>query len=393
VVVAAHPPVRAAHRRGTAPVTQPGVDVVLALAYRTWADGLKVGFAYSPERICVQLRDDPTIPRLLVANPLRSRLGLLAGRGRTQAPSFSDDPTRRLAQPYRWRRGEPTDRDEAVRVYRRLDHYLQRRRDDADTVLVTCHPVLAAVADRDRWRDVVLYAWDDYRGGAGSWDLVQWAYDTLAERDVNVIGVTSEVLRRIGARRATVVPNGIVATEYDEAGPLPAWFSAVPGRIAFYAGSLQRRIDVDALSALARDLGPDWTLVLVGPMQDPVWFARLREEPNVVIREAEPRPVVLAMMADADVCLVPHVAGTEEMSPLKVYEYLGAGSPVVATDLEPMRGLSDRCLLVEPGGSLTPAVRRAAALPSESAAELAAFRAEHDWSSRYHDFRLAALGY
>jgi hypothetical protein len=99
------------------------------------------------------------------------------------------------------------------------------------------------------------------------------------------------------------------------------------------------------------------------------------------------------MMAAADVCLVPHIAGTEDMSPLKVYEYLGAGTPVVATDLAPMRGLSETCLLVPAGESLLSAVLAAAALPPADPATVAAFRARHDWGARYAVWRRAVLGY
>jgi teichuronic acid biosynthesis glycosyltransferase TuaH len=65
---------------------------------------------------------------------------------------------------------------------------------------------------------------------------------------------------------------------------------------------------------------------------------------------------------------------------------------VVATDLPPMRGISDRCLLVEPGQPLAPAIVEAATLPDSTTAELAAFRERHDWSHRYRDWRAAALG-
>jgi glycosyltransferase involved in cell wall biosynthesis len=367
-------------------------NVVIALGYRTWADGLKVGYAFPPERISVQLRDDATIPQILLANPYRSRLSRWMP-GRITPPPFSTDPSRRLVHPYRWRRSDPTTVAASVRTYRRLDRWLRAQTDPLDSVLVTSHPVLAAVADQEAWRDVTYYAWDDFRGIPGMRELFDWAYRTLAENDVNLVAVTEAIVRVIGAARSIVVPNGILASEYDEAGPVPQWFTALPGRVAFYAGSLQRRIDVGALTALARDLGPDWTVALVGPMQDPEWFRGLEAEPNVVIHGPEPRTRILSMMAAADVCLVPHIAGTEDMSPLKVYEYLGAGAPVVATDLEPMRGLSTRCLLVPAGESLTQPVLEAAALPAADPEEVTAFRAEHDWTARYQAWRMAVLGY
>lgn len=366
------------------------VDVVYALGYRTWADGSKVGFAFSPERIATRLRDDASVGRVVLVDPVRSHLRRLVPT-RPLPPPFSTDRTREHVRPMRWKRGEPTTRDEAVRVQLRVDRDLRRRINPADSVLVTSHPVLAAVADRSAWRDVVFYAWDDFRGVPDSLLLVEWAYEELVSRDVHVIAVAQAILDLIGARRSTLVPNGIVAADFEEQAEVPAWFADLEGPVAFYAGSLQRRIDVAALQVLADDL-PDWTVVLVGPLQDPDVFTELAARPNVLIRPAEPRPQVLAMMAVADVCLVPHVAETDRMSPLKVYEYLGAGAPVVATDLGPMRGLSRHCRLVAPGGRLAPEVLAAAAEPRATAAEVQQFRSEHDWDRRYLAWRAAVLG-
>ena len=170
------------------------------------------------------------------------------------------------------------------------------------------------------------------------------------QRDVNVIGVTQAIVDRIGARRGSVVPNGISAGDYERLGPLPSWFAELSRPIALYAGSLEDRVDVAAVEQCARDL-PDWTVVLVGHLTAPSLFTLLAARPNVVVRGREPRSSVLAMMSASDVCLIPHRRTPMcpwQWSPLKLYEYLGAGAPVCATDLPPMRGVSDRCMLVAP---------------------------------------------
>ena len=372
-------------------MTSGGVpDVLYALAYRTWADGAKVGYAFSAERIAEQLRDDTTLPRVVLADPLRSHLNRL--RKAPEAPIFSSDPTRQHLRPRRWARGEPTDVAEAKKVLQRLDRRLAARVDPSRTVLVTSHPVLAAVADTSRWRDVAYYAWDDYRGVPGCDDVVRWAYAEIAARQVPVVAVTQAILDLIGTTHGTVVPNGILASDLDHLPPVPDWFAELSGPVAFYAGGLQRRIDVKALAALASDL-PEWTVVLVGPMQEPDQFQALADLDNVLIRDAEPRPRVLAMMSAADVCLVPHVAETAWMSPLKVYEYLACGAEVVATDVEPMRGLSSHCHLVPEGTPLAPAVLAASAAPRATAQEVRDFRSTHDWGKRYLDWRAVVLGY
>ncbi|MDH2414826.1 glycosyltransferase [Nocardioides sp. CER19] len=374
-------------------------SVVLSLAFHTWADGVPRQMSWSPDRVAQQLCDDPTVDTLLVADPLRSQLARLRRRAVAPDEGFPAGPSRRFVQPRRWRRGDTHDRAGSTRAYQRLDRWLADRNEEAgwpQAVLVTCHPVLAAVADRSRWADVVYYGWDDwltYPPMAAARDLMAWSYAEMATRDVKVVGVTQAIVDRVGASRSAVVPNGISLADYASPAQTPDWFEAVEKPVAFYAGAMEDRVDVEALEDLARDL-PDWSLVLVGHMQDPTRFERLLQQPNVVFHELQPRPEVLAMMAAADVCLVPHrrTPMSVAMSPLKLYEYLAAGAPVVAADLEPMRGVSDRCLLVEPGARLAPTVRRAAQLPRATADEIARFRGDNDWSSRYRDWAAAALG-
>ncbi|MFC7494577.1 MULTISPECIES: glycosyltransferase [unclassified Nocardioides] len=374
-------------------------SVVYALAYQTWADGAGRGMSWSADRMAAELCADPQVASLLVADPLRSQASRLRQRRRPWDAGFPDDPSRTLVRPRRWRRSDSSDLRTTARDYARLDRRLRRHGRDRgmqDPVLVTCHPVLAAVADRDEWADVVYYGWDDwlsYPPFQPARDLISWSYQEMAARDVHVIGVTQAIVERIGSGRGTVVPNGIAAADFEQLGELPDWFTRLEGPVAFYAGSLEERVDVAALTACARDL-PEWTFVLVGYLAQPDLFADIARLPNVLLLGLEPRPVILAMMSAADVCLVPHrrTPMTIAMSPLKLFEYLGAGAPVVATDLPPMRGISERCLLVEPGEPLAPAVVAAAALPSGTAAELTAFRARHDWSGRYRDWRTAALG-
>ena len=374
-------------------------SVVFALAYQTWADAVEREMSWSADQMAYQLCNDPQVRAVVVANPLRSQLSRLRSREIAADAAFPANESRTLLQPRRMRRHDSFRQSPTVRRYERLDRWLRRRAtsvDDEAPVLVSCHPVLAAVADRSAWADVVYYGWDDwlsYPPFQRARALISVCYAQMAARDVKVIGVTPAIVDRIGAPRAMVVPNGISAVDYEHLGPVPPWFAELRHPIALYAGSLEQRIDVAAVDRCAADL-PGWTFVLVGHLQEPSLFTGLADRPNVLVRERVPRPSVLAMMAAADVCLVPHqqTPMSVAMSPLKLYEYLGAGTAVVATDLPPMRGISERCILLEPGTPLAPAVRAAGALPAAKTAEVAAFREANDWSQRYRLWRAAALG-
>ena len=372
-------------------------SVAFAFAYHTWADAARRDFSWSADQMAVHLLADSSVLSVVVSDPLRSRLSRVKRHDIAPAEGFPRDRSRTLVRPFQWRRHDAVNMS-AARAYSRFDRWLSRQAPERGaTVLVTCHPVHAAVADRRHWRDVVYYAWDDwleYPPFEGARPLYAWSYAEMTRRDVHVIGVSQAVVHHVGAARSTVVPNGVSPDDYRALPPAPTWFSALRRPLAFYAGALERRVDVDGLVRLARDL-PDWTVVLVGPMHEPELFHGLSGEPNVHVRGAVPRQQVLAMAAAADVCLIPHreTPMSRAMSPLKLYEYLGAGTPVVATDLPPMRGVSERCILVSSGEPMAPAIRRAAAMPPQSDEHLREFFDRHSWDERYATWRRAALGF
>lgn len=98
---------------------------------------------------------------------------------------------------------------------------------------------------------------------------------------------------------------------------------------------------------------PEAVFVLVGG--DRKAMAQMREDANrlqvngsLLLTGRKPRDEMPAYMAMADLLVSPRVYG--DNLPLKVFDYLAAGRPIVATDLPSHRALLDesRAILVEP---------------------------------------------
>jgi glycosyltransferase involved in cell wall biosynthesis len=106
-----------------------------------------------------------------------------------------------------------------------------------------------------------------------------------------------------------------------------------------YVGVLDFRLDTALLAFLA-ERHPDWSLALVGPQKsDTEDLTRLREMPNVRFLGNRPIAQLPAYIKKMDVCTIPYVLNdyTHHIFPLKLYEYMAAGKPIVATDMEEMR--------------------------------------------------------
>ena len=211
------------------------------------------------------------------------------------------------------------------------------------------------------------------------------SFELLARRRRRVAAVSTTVLERIAPwGPSAVVPNGLEPAEWLGDPTPPEWLEQLGHPLLLYVGSLDSRLDVAGLLTIAREL-PEATVLLAGPLLDPPHLAPLRAAPNVQVRPALGRPEVTGLIRGADVGLIPHVRSrlTEAMSPLKLYEYLAGGLPVVAADLPPMRGVDPRVTLVAAGEDYPRAVRAALARGPATEERRLAFMRASSWSARH----------
>ncbi len=132
------------------------------------------------------------------------------------------------------------------------------------------------------------------------------------------------------------VENGVDPGAFGAPAPRPPDVPDSGGPIAGYHGMIARWFDFDLMDQVARDRR-DIHFVLVGPVDPDTVDAlsALTRHPNVHHLGPRPSSEIAAYVQSFDVGLVPFVVDdlTEAVSPLKMYEYMAAGVPVVATQL------------------------------------------------------------
>jgi teichuronic acid biosynthesis glycosyltransferase TuaH len=378
-------------------------DVVFTFAWVNWEAAQRRGMNFSEDRLLLRLFADARVRRLIVADTARSAPIKLA-RDLLERPRGDDGfPTtdaRRRVQPLRWRRDDPAGPRAArrwVASYERTLRHAAGRMGMERPTIVTFHPLIAAFGDFAWAGPVTYYAMDDWASHPAKrrWrPLLTAAHAEIGARRRRVVAVSSAILELIRPTGpAIVVPNGIEPTEWTAVNEPPAWMADAPRPRLIYTGSLDGRLDRAWLTTLASAL-PEASIHLVGRVLDAEHLAALGTLPNVTIHPNVDRAAIAATVAGADLGLLPHVDTplTRAMSPLKVYEYLAAGLPVAATDLEPVRTLGPRVALAPSGGDFTTAVRTALALGRASEDERQGFIAANSWERRHAqilDFALA----
>ncbi|HWJ42248.1 MAG TPA: glycosyltransferase, partial [Solirubrobacterales bacterium] len=322
-------------------------DAVFTFDEITWDAAQRRGMCFPTDRVALALAADRRVGRLLICNQPRSAPVKLVKDALRRPAAFPATDRVHLYEPLRLRRRDPVSPAALQRAYARYGRRLRRaaeKRGLSRPAVVTAHPFVAAFADLDWAGPVTLLASDDWAAHPA---YERWrpayldAYERVARRRLRVCAVTQTIVERIDPQGpAAVVPNGVDPEEWLAVGSPPGWLTRLPGPRFLYVGTLDSRLDVGAVLAVAR-AWRQGSVVLAGPIADPDHLVRLHEEPNVHFPGPVPRDQVAALAHAADACLVPHrrLPLTEAMSPLKIFEYMAGGGPVAATDLPPLRGI------------------------------------------------------
>lgn len=147
--------------------------------------------------------------------------------------------------------------------------------------------------------------------------------------------------------------------------PVPADWPLTEGPVLIFIGAIDAyKLDLPLLEALM-ERTPQWTYLFIGPVGNPSTdVSGWGRFPHV--HQLGPRPYesLPSYLARADVALLPLQLNdyTRHMYPMKFFEYLAAGRPVVATAIPSLLDQGDVALLCPPqAAAFEVAIRRALA--------------------------------
>lgn len=191
------------------------------------------------------------------------------------------------------------------------------------------------------------------------------AQDAALCRAADLVIVCSHALeqsRQAQSRNIFLLPNGVDVEHYKNVAQPASRESAWPAPVLGYTGSLHSaRVDVDLVIALARAF-PQGTVALVGPDSlNARARGLLEKQRNIRLPGAVSYACIPETMARFDVCIVPHVESsfTESLNPIKLWEYLASGKPVVSTNVAGFRDYAHLCHIATGAENFIAACRKA----------------------------------
>lgn len=194
------------------------------------------------------------------------------------------------------------------------------------------HPVVLWMswAKTQAWMDVIkpdLAVYDCLD------DFEQWReYEYLLVPRIDMVVTTAEALYSKMQNRHHNIVMAKNGCEYDhfadpDAHPVPADWPVKSGKAVGYVGALGHWVDHELILKVARE----WPVVLIGP---PFGMPNLQHD-NIYRLGMKPYSELPGYMRNMGALIIPFKLNdiTRATNPIKMYEYLATGKPVITTDM------------------------------------------------------------
>lgn len=207
--------------------------------------------------------------------------------------------------------------------------------------------------------------------------------ELLAEADVVLASSASLEQHALRKRKEVVLLRN--AGDYEHFARTPR--ANNPRPVIGYYGAIADWFD----SALVADLAerrPDWDFLLIGSTYG-ADISRLARLPNVSLPGEEPYESLPEWLGRFDVAIIPfkRTKLTEATNPVKVYEMLAGGKPIVSVPLPEVAALAPLVRLASNAEEFEREIAALLAHPDEGIEARRAFAKEHTWERRFEVLR------
>ena len=181
--------------------------------------------------------------------------------------------------------------------------------------------------------------WSRFSGLVSRQTMEKYMNDLFRRADLVV--VTHEELCRkanMCTDRVALIPNGVEANHFDlskiEDGDIPEEMKRIVGPKIGFIGCVAKWIDYDLLHYIAVNR-PEWSIIMIGPVSNRIKIDKIRQQKNIYLLGRKAYNDLPKYIKAFDVCINPFVVDelSESIDPLKMYEYLATGKPIVSVKM------------------------------------------------------------
>lgn len=257
-------------------------------------------------------------------------------------------------------------------------------------ILWTSFPTALPAVGHLGERAVVYYCCDDFGALEGVDHEPVMAMERELAKKCDLVFVSNmRLAERFPPDRTIYLPHGADVSLFTEPAAAPDDLPT-DGPVAGFYGSFADWLDKDLLRRAAQEL-PDWRFVFIGDVKTDA--SKLSDLPNVLFLGPRPHHALPGYAQNWTASLIPFLPTPQILAsnPLKLREYLAAGSPIVATPFPALEPYDAHVRVAADAEGFIQALRGAATDKQDAAARAArqARVAAETWTSRADEARQA----
>ncbi|WP_462251682.1 glycosyltransferase [Ekhidna sp.] len=159
-----------------------------------------------------------------------------------------------------------------------------------------------------------------------------------------------------------MIPNAVNYKHFNSPQKYVPSVRSLGKKIIGYFGAIERRIDYDMLIVTFK-ANPDWTLVMAGPVEEKYVPEEIWTMDNVHFIGRYSYDELPALIYSVDATIIPFKVdeAAKSIYPLKLYEYMSTGKPIVCTSFNPdlLVPVADKVYIAKDGGDVEEAIEKA----------------------------------
>jgi len=230
-----------------------------------------------------------------------------------------------------------------------------------DSILFTLHPAWYYLTQKFKQVIKIYDLMDLYEGFTDSkTDLVEKEKELISQADL-VFATADNLLKNAKDLNPNsfLIRNGADYDNFKEISPSGVLDCISKKKIIGYFGSMSDWLDVKSIEYLAKN-NPDLNLVFIGKINGRS-IRHLYKYRNIYLLGEIEYPYLRCYLAYFDVCIIPFIINDliQNTDPVKFYEYISAGKPVVSNMLPELQKYKDICYLYKSPNSFNRNIMKA----------------------------------
>jgi glycosyltransferase involved in cell wall biosynthesis len=219
-------------------------------------------------------------------------------------------------------------------------------------------------------------------------EVIQLLENRLISKSDALIVTAQSLLdsRKSLIKNIHLVPNGAEVEHFkkvmSEDTPVSEEIAPIKRPIIGFLGSISYWLDMSLIRHIALS-HTEWSIVMIGPVRTDV--SRIASLPNVHFLGRKDYQELPKYLKAFDVCMNPYILDgvAEGCSPLKLYEYLASGKPIVSVDMPEVRKFDGLVRIAKSAGEFVSHIESALQEDKSLVMERIKESEKHSWDERF----------